>query len=147
MVTKVSKASERGNNILIPFKHMDLYVLKTVTASYNGDLESANKQQVNKSSEGRKEMFNLTTHSTHCIYGYMTSHIIIMVTDHSDCERGNPLPPHGLLFPISSKGSFICIIPHRITHTRAFVTPVVEHWLDKSSKTRDDFPALQPSHY
>ena len=26
-------------------------------------------------------------------------------------ERGNPLPPHGLLFFISSKGSFICIIP------------------------------------
>ena len=34
-----------------------------------------------------------------------------MVKDHSDSERGNPLPPHGLLFPISSKGSFICIIP------------------------------------
>ena len=33
------------------------------------------------------------------------------VKDHSDNERGNPLPPHGLLFPISSKGSFICIIP------------------------------------
>ena len=30
-----------------------------------------------------------------------------MVKDHSDSERGNPLPPHGLLFPISSKGSFI----------------------------------------
>ena len=30
-----------------------------------------------------------------------------MVKDHSDNERGNPL----LLFPISSKGSFICIIP------------------------------------
>ena len=27
-------------------------------------------------------------------------------------ERGNPLPPHGLLFPINSKGSFICTIPH-----------------------------------
>ena len=27
-------------------------------------------------------------------------------------ERGNPLPPlYGLLFPISSKGSFICTIP------------------------------------
>ena len=36
-----------------------------------------------------------------------------MVEDHSDSERGNPLPPHGLLFPISSKGSFICIIPQR----------------------------------
>ena len=26
-----------------------------------------------------------------------------MVKDHSDSERGNPLPPHGLLFPISGK--------------------------------------------
>ena len=24
-----------------------------------------------------------------------------MVKDHSDNERGNPLPPHGLVFPIS----------------------------------------------
>ena len=34
-----------------------------------------------------------------------------MVKDHSDSERGNPLPPHGLLCPVSSKGSVICIIP------------------------------------
>ena len=34
-----------------------------------------------------------------------------MVKDHSDSERGNPLPPHRLLFPNSSKGSFIFIIP------------------------------------
>ena len=34
-----------------------------------------------------------------------------MVKDHSDSEKGNPLPPHGLLFPISSKDSFICTIP------------------------------------
>ena len=34
-----------------------------------------------------------------------------MVKDHSDSERGNPLPPHRLLFPNSSKGYFICIIP------------------------------------
>ena len=34
-----------------------------------------------------------------------------MVKNHSDSERGNPLPSHGQLFPISSKGSFICIIP------------------------------------
>ena len=31
-----------------------------------------------------------------------------MVKDNSDSERGNPLPPHGLLFPSISKGSFIC---------------------------------------
>ena len=34
-----------------------------------------------------------------------------MVKDHSDSEKGNPLPPHGLLLLINSKGSFICIIP------------------------------------
>ena len=34
-----------------------------------------------------------------------------MVNDHSDSERGNPLSPHWLLFPINSKGSFICTIP------------------------------------
>ena len=34
-----------------------------------------------------------------------------MVEDHSDSERGNLLPPHGLLHLISSNGSFICTIP------------------------------------
>ena len=28
-----------------------------------------------------------------------------MIKDHSDSEKGNPLPPHRLLFPINSKGS------------------------------------------
>ena len=47
-----------------------------------------------------------------------------MVKDHSysERERGNLLPPHGLLFPISSKGSFYMHHPtYRITH----ITPVV----------------------
>ena len=62
----------------------------------------------------RKEMFYLTMHSTHFylrLYG-----IRHMVKDHSDSKRGNPLPPHGLLFSISCKGSFICII-HRQDNT------------------------------
>ena len=68
-------------------------------------------------------MFYLTTYSTHFylrLYG-----VRHMVKDHSDSEKGNPLPPHRLLFPISSNGSFVC----RITHTMAFGAPVVEHWL------------------
>ena len=71
-----------------------------------------------------------------------------MVKDHSDSERGNPLLPHGLLFPISSKGSFICIILDRITHTTIFVKPVVEHWLEREiaewvhpMKDRSDDPS------
>ena len=78
-----------------------------------------------------REMFYLTTHSTHFIYGYMereremfyltthSTHFILrlygvghnMVKVHSDSEKGNALLPHRLLFPISSKGSFICTIP------------------------------------
>ena len=55
-----------------------------------------------------------------------------MVKDHSDSERGNPLPSHGLHFPISSKGFVYMHHPtDRITHTTAFVTPVVEHWLER----------------
>ena len=34
-----------------------------------------------------------------------------MVKDHSDSEKGNPLPLHRLLLSINSKSSFICSIP------------------------------------
>ena len=54
----------------------------------------------------RKEMFYLTKHFISRLYGVGN-----MVKDHSDSVRGNPLPPHGLLFPINSKGYFICTIP------------------------------------
>ena len=44
---------------------------------------------------------------------YGVGHI---VNDHSDSERGNLLLPHGLLFPINSKGSFICTY-HSLCYT------------------------------
>ena len=50
-------------------------------------------------------MFYLTTHSTHFIYGYVVSDILLK--DHSDSEKRNPLPPHRLLLSINSNGSFI----------------------------------------
>ena len=92
-------------------------------------------------------MFYLTTHSTHFILRlYGVRH---MVKDHSDSEKGNPLPQHGLLFPISSKGSFIMHHPtDMIAHIKAFVTPVVEHWLEREiaqwvhpMKDRSDDPS------
>ena len=59
--------------------------------------------------EGRKEgnvLFNNALNTFYLrLYG-----VRHMVKDHSDSERGNPLPPHRLLFPINSKGSFICTI-------------------------------------
>ena len=63
----------------------------------------------NEGKEGRKEMFLFKDAlTTFYLRLYGVKH---MVKDHSNSERGNPLPPHGLLFPISSKGSFVCTIP------------------------------------
>ena len=58
--------------------------------------------------EGRNVLFNDALNTF-----YLRLHGVrhIMVKDHSGSERGNPLPPHGLLFSFSSKGSFICPIP------------------------------------
>ena len=59
---------------------------------------------------GRKEgnvLFNDAL-NTFYLRLYCVRHI---VKDYSDSEKGNVLPPHGLLFPINSKGYFICTIP------------------------------------
>ena len=79
---------------------------------------------------GRKEMFYLTTHSTHMYLRiYSVGH---MVKDHSDSERGNRQPPlHGRLFLTSSKGTLYIPSHKRIPYTSAFVTPVVEYWLER----------------
>ena len=58
--------------------------------------------------EGRKEMFYLTTHLTHFIYGYMASDIWLRTIL---TERKETRCRHMGYFPISSKGSFICTIP------------------------------------
>ena len=71
-----------------------------------------------------------------------------MVKDHSDSEKGNPLPPHRLLFTINSKGLLYAPSHSRITHTTAYVTPVVEHCLEREvaqwvhhMKDRSDNPS------
>ena len=72
-------------------------------------------------------MFYLTTHSTHFIYGYMVSDIwlrtILIVRKETRCCHigySYQLTARVLLYAPS----------HRIAHTTAFVTPVVEHWLE-----------------
>ena len=57
--------------------------------------------------EGRSVLFNDTL-NTFYLWLYGVRHILKY---HTYSERGNPLLPHRLFFPISSKGSFICIIP------------------------------------
>ena len=72
--------------------------------------------------EGRNEMFYLTTHSTHFVYGYMASDIwlrtILIVRKETRCRH----------IGYSFQGFFYMHHPtDKIAHTTAFVTPVVEH--------------------
>ena len=94
---------EEENNVDSPVKKSESNISKG----------SSNKVETATEYEGRKErmkegnvLFNDALNTFYLrLYG-----IIHMVKDHSDSERGNPLPPHGLLFPINSKGYFMCII-------------------------------------
>ena len=63
---------------------------------YHSAVRTWNTGSYLENKEGRKEMFYLTTHSTHFIYGYM-------VKDHSDSEKGNPLLPIGYSFRLTAR--------------------------------------------
>ena len=86
--------------------------------------------------EREREMFYLTMHSTHFIYGYMASDIwlrtIMIVRKETRCRH------LGYSYWLAA----------RIAHTTAFVTPVVEHWLEREiaqwvhpMKDRSDDPS------
>ena len=66
--------------------------------------------------------------NTFYLWSYGARH---MVKDHLDSERENTLPSHGLLFLIICNGFFYMHHPtDRIAHTTAFVTPIMEYWLE-----------------
>ena len=70
-------------------------------------MEFGMSRSIRERERERNVLFN-DAHNTFYLRLYGVRH---MVKDHSDSEKGNPLPPHRLLFPISSKCSFICTIP------------------------------------
>ena len=80
-----------------------------------------------KQMSGRKEMFCLTTHSTHLYYGYMASNIwertSQLAKEETRCRH------MGCSFRLAARVIYMHHPTDRITHTTAFVTPVVEHWL------------------
>ena len=52
---------------------------------------------------------------TYCSSGRKEGNVLFndaLNTFYFDSKKGTPRPPHMLLFPINSKGSFICNIPH-----------------------------------
>ena len=89
-------------------------------------------------------MFYLTTHSTHFIYGYMASDIwlrtILIVRKETRCRH------IGYSFRLVAR--VLLYVPSHRQDTTAFVTPVVEHWLEREiaqwvhpMKDRSDDPS------
>ena len=77
------------------------HVIKTVTVATSLSATEARRKKYDRK-EGNV-LFNDALNTFYLrLYGVRQ-----MVKDHSDSERGNPLPPHRLLFSISSK----CTIP------------------------------------
>ena len=72
-----------------------------ILLTFTHECMNAKKKKKKKEEERMKEgnvLFNDTLNTFYLLlYG-----IRHMVKDHSDSERGNPLQPHGLVFPISS---------------------------------------------
>ena len=103
------------------------------------------KSKIQQQMEGRKEMFYLMMHSTHFIYGYMASDIwlrtILIVRKETCCHH------IGYSFRLAAR-VLLYASSHRIAHTTAFVTPVVDHWLEREiaqwvhpMKDRSDDPS------
>ena len=68
--------------------------------------------------------------------------VVHMVKDHSDSERGNLLPPHGLLFPICQQGFFYVNHPSDgMAHITACVTPIVKQLNGFTMRDRSDDPS------
>ena len=80
------------------------------------------------------------THSTpHFIYGYVASD---MVKDHSDREREREREETrcrhmGYSFRLAARVLYMHHPTYRMTHTTAFVTPVVEHFLEREMTAGD----------
>ena len=79
--------------------------------------------------EGRKEMFYLTTHSTHFLKGDMASDIWWRTTqkvrEETRCRH------IGYSFRLAARDLLYAPSQNRTAHTMTFVTPVMEHWLER----------------
>ena len=100
----INFSNERKKKLNKKYNKKGLFDVNSLSSSsFNGCLGCFTKMSEWK--EGNV-LFNDTL-DTFYLRLYGIRHI---VKNHSERERGNPLLPHGLLFPISSKGSFIYTI-------------------------------------
>ena len=96
--------AERKNRLTGPPEEVDPTTRRTVNERTNIELGLAPRTE-------RWKKINVLFNDALNTFYFRLYGVGHNVKDHSNSKRGNPLPPlHGLLFPISNKGSFICTI-------------------------------------
>ena len=77
--------------------------------------------KINKRIPRSAQIREIDVEEKECIIYRRTQHILFtVIKDHLDRERGNALPPHGLLFPISRQDFCVYHSTCRVTHTTTF---------------------------
>ena len=94
---------------------------------YNWGRRDRTRWNLFLNSEREREMFYLTMHSTHFIYGYMASDIwlrtILIVRKETRC--------HHIGYSYQLTVRVLSYAPSHRQDNTAFVTPVMEHWLER----------------
>ena len=77
--------------------------------------------KINKRIPRSAQIREIDVEGRECIIYRRTQNILFtVIKDHLDRERGNALPPHGLLFPISRQDICVYHSTCRVTHTTTF---------------------------
>ena len=109
LLTDVPQVQQHGHEDVVDEVETDPISKYSVPHSkqvLHGEL-TAEQQSHPPAERERNTLFNDALNTFYLrLYG-----VRYMVKDHSESEKGNPLPPHRLLLSINSKGSFICTIP------------------------------------
>ena len=98
------------NIVYLSFVFVEKIGVGCISSNTHSQQPVDNDVRISNNKTGRKEGTDLFNDALNTFYLQLYG-VRHMVKGHWDSERGNPLPPHGLLFSINSKGSFICTIP------------------------------------
>ena len=109
------------------------YLTKHSTHFIYGYMEGRKERLYGKGPlrKGKERKFNIFNDALNTFYLQLYS-ITHMVKDHSDSEREETRCRHmGYSFQLATRVLYMRHPTDRITHTTAFVTPVMEHWLER----------------
>ena len=110
LVSVIKKQTSKSKNVMTLVRNLVLCLLQNNTTFRSEHVPGSSNKIADSISRKQWSQFRTLAPDADEFYLRLCG-VRHMVKDHSDSERENPLPPHGLYFSINSKGYFICTIP------------------------------------